>query len=87
MTNKETLKQELAKLGYEMGCYNKDLEQLTKANLKKVIAELNEESTDIELINKKVMYIVTIDTVDNEKDITIKSVSAYENQFGDRENR
>lgn len=81
MTNKQKIESNLN--GYTLGCYDKGMEALTASQINKVIQSITEESTDLK-IGK---YIVTIDTVDNEKDFSIMTVAQYENQFGKFENR
>lgn len=85
MTNKQYLQTELAKHGWELGCYTNQAEKLTKRTLNRIVeAWLMNEATEIKVSIKGKKYIAMLDTVDNEKDITMLSESSYRLQFGSR---
>lgn len=82
MTNKEILSREVGKIGYTLGCYDTDLETISKHALKKVIDNIDQEYTDVEISVNRKKYIVEIATVDNEKDFSLISKRDYINKYG-----
>lgn len=80
------IENKIKKLGYKVGCYDNSLDNiLTKKALEKVLNNLEYDYTDIFLrINKK-LYIVSISTVDNEKDVNIYTDIQYFSRFGNFE--
>lgn len=69
-------------LGYELGCYSSRLDKIiTKQALNKILEYMEFDSTDLFLRIRKKLYIVTIETVDNEKDISILSDIEYFNRY------
>lgn len=50
MSNRDKIEQAVTALGYEIGCYNKLMDKLSKVALKKVLAELEQEYTDIYIL-------------------------------------
>ena len=81
MTNKQYLQTELAKHGWELWCYTSQAEKLGKRTLDCIIeAWLMNEATEIVTSIKGVKYVIMLDTVDNEKDITMLSESSYKLQ-------
>lgn len=80
---REQIENKIKELGYEVGCYSKELDTtLTAKALKRVLTALEEEYTDIYLTIRRKLYIVSISTVDNEKDIQLYDGVSYFNQFG-----
>lgn len=85
MTNRELIKKALQENGYELGCCTKQVEDLTKRTLIRLIdALLLNEATHVIFTNKGTKYVAMLDTVDNEKDITIVTCKTYEQQFGSK---
>lgn len=77
------IENKIKELGYELGCYSKDLDKiLTKKALDRVLSALDEDYTDLYLRIRRKLYIVSIATVDNEKDVNLYTASAYFSRFG-----
>lgn len=85
MSNRDKIEQAVTALGYEIGCYNKLMDKLSKVALKKVLAELEQEYTDIYINIDRKLHIVEIATVDNEKDFTVRSAIEYFSNYGNLE--
>lgn len=85
-TIQSQIENKIKELGYKLGCYNNNLDNiLTSKALKEVLNKLEEDYTDIFLrINKK-LYIVSISTVDEEKDVILYSAKEYFSRFGNLE--
>lgn len=84
-SNKQLLETKIKELGFELGCYHKSIETLTKKELNKVLAQLDQESTDVDVMIKKKLYVVEITTMDNEKDIQMLSREEYIDRYGMKE--
>lgn len=83
-TTREQIENKVKALGYEIGCYSKKLDTtVPKKELDKILSALEEEYTDILVKIKGVLYKVCIATVDNEKDITMKTAISYYREFGE----
>lgn len=82
LTNKDIIEKKVTELGCKIGCWNNDIEKLSRLNLNKVLRGLEEEYTDVLVDVDKEKYIVEIATVDDEKDLNMISKKAYENQYG-----
>lgn len=73
----DELKQAIKDLGYDIGCVTS--KSLSKKDIKRIIAELPQEQTDVKVTGGYV-EIVTIDT---EKDIIFISNNEYKNRYGE----
>lgn len=83
---RKQIENRIKQLGYELGCYSKQLDKiLTKKALNQVLSRLEEEYTDVFIRIRRKLYIVSIATVDNEKDISIYSDTEYFSRFGNLE--
>lgn len=83
---RKQIENKVNKLGYELGCYSKQLDKiLTKKALNQVLSRLEEEYTDVFLRIRRKLYIVSIATVDNEKDISLYTDTEYFSRFGNLE--
>lgn len=83
---KEEIVKKINGLGFTIGTYDKDISKIiTKKALKTILENLQEEYTDLFLTIRKKLYIVSISTVDNEKDILIYKDIEYFRQFGNLE--
>lgn len=83
MTNKEYLANKLQENGWQLGCYTLQAEKLGKRTLNRIIeAWLMNEATDLIFTMNGVKYVASLDTVDNEKDINIMTLSSYQETFG-----
>ena len=85
MTNREKLLKEMKKINdsWEIGTYYDLMEQLSRAQLKKVIDELNSEYTDIDVSINRKPYVVELETIDNEKDFIVITKAEYISRYGD----
>lgn len=84
MINKERIIKYISKLEYRLGCYDSDLDKLNRKNLKKVIDNI-EYTTDTKVFINRKPYIVQIDKVDNEIDLSMLTLSEYESRYGEFE--
>lgn len=83
MTNKEYLANKLQENGWQLGCYTSQAEKLSKRTLNRIIeAWLMNEATDLIFTMNGVKHVASLDTVDNEKDINIMTLSSYQETFG-----
>ena len=83
---KEEIVKKINELGFKVGTYDKDIsEKKKKKALKTILENLQEEYTDVYITIRKKLYIVSISTVNNEKDILIYKDIEYFRQFGNLE--
>lgn len=83
---KEEIVKKINELGFKVGTYDKDISEIiTKKALKTILENLQEEYTDVYITIRKKLYIVSISTVDSEKDILIYKDIEYFRQFGNLE--
>lgn len=84
MTNKEILQKKINNLegNFTLGCYNKDIEKLSKIELMKVINNIDQEYTDVDIRIKRKDYVIEITTVDHEKDFNILTREEYIKRYG-----
>ena len=83
---KEEIVKKINELGFKVGTYDKDISEIiTKKALKTILENLQEEYTDVYITIRKKLYIVSISTVNNEKDILIYKDIEYFRQFGSLE--
>jgi len=83
MTKREMIGNELAKMGYSVGCWHDKIEKLTAKQFRTLLDEMYEESTDVKFKS----FIISIDTMDDEKDFAFYTIKEYENTFGEIANR
>lgn len=81
--NKDIIENKVKKLGYEIGCYNEDIDKISSKELKNVLDALEQEHTDIRIKVRKKEFVVEIATVDNEKDLNMKTLEEYISLYGD----
>mgnify|MGYP001347454976 CR=1 FL=1 len=77
----KTFENKLQELGYKKGCV-KGLELINKGNEKKVLGVLEYDTATVYFTYRNNVFIATIDTVDNEKDISVVSAREYFNEYG-----
>ena len=83
---RKQIESKIADLGYKLGCYNDKIDSiLTKKALPRVLNGLEEDYTDLFIRIRRKLYVVSISTVDDEKDINIYSARKYFGQFGNLE--
>lgn len=83
---REQIEKRINELGFELGCYSKDLDNvLTKKALGQVLNRLDEDYTDIFIRIRRKLYIISINTVDEEKDVILYSAKEYFGRFGNLE--
>lgn len=82
MKIKEQIESKINELGYQLGCYDTKLDEiLTKKALNQVLENLEYDWKDLFLRIRKKLYIVSISTVDLEKDVVIYSDLQYFTMF------
>lgn len=83
---KKQIESKIADLGYKLGCYDDEIDSiLTKKTLPQVLTGLEEDYTDLFIRVRRKLYIVSISTVDDEKDVNIYTAKEYFGQFGNLE--
>lgn len=79
---REQIENRIKQLGYEIGCYDTKLDNiLTKQALNKILEHMEFDCIDLFLRIRRKLYIITIETVDNEKDISILTDIEYFNRY------
>lgn len=81
ISNKQTI-QECLQGKYAIGCYDNDIEMLSKKELKKVLDNIFEEATDIIVKVRNKVYVVELTTVDEEKDFNLLTKAEYISRYG-----
>lgn len=83
---KAKFESELGKIGYSLGCYDKDLDRLlTKKAFNQIVDNLGFGYTDVFVRIRRRLYIVSIEPVDTEIDLSIKTALEYFGQFDNLE--
>lgn len=83
---KKEIVKKINELGFTVGTYDKDISSIiTKKALKTILENLEQEYTDLFITIRNKLYIVSISTVDDEKDILIYKDTEYFRQFGNLE--
>lgn len=82
MTKTEKTEKAIEVLGYEVGCIDTMIEQLTYKELDKVLCEIKYASTDVDVLIKKKLHVAEITNVDNEIDINILTEHEYRSRYG-----
>lgn len=79
----ETFRKAFEYEGYRMGCYDNKINDLNFENLCLLIEELDmNESGEMMITHNRVKYVIEYDTVDQERDINIKTAKEYKDQYG-----
>ena len=81
ISNKETIQASLQGK-YTIGCYDNDIEMLSKKELKKVLDNIFEDATDIIVQVRSKVYVVELSTVDDEKDFNLLTKAEYISRYG-----
>lgn len=82
-TVKEQIEQEIKVDGYTIGCYDDEMESLSKKNVSTIINRaLNSEYEDILITHNRKKFIVELATVGSEKDFKLISKAEYQAQYG-----
>jgi hypothetical protein len=82
MENKGLIKQKLMSIGYSLGCYDPEIEKISKDDLTKILDNLEFGSTDLGVIIDGNEYIIEIYHVDNEVDFKIITQKEYAKTYG-----
>lgn len=93
MSNKDLLIEEINKFNtkynsnFHLGCYDDDIEKLSKVQLNKVIEEMTGDYTDVKVYIGKQAFIVELSWITgtaegDEVDFIMKSLKQYESQYG-----
>lgn len=80
-TNKEIIKEVLDRKGYTIGCFNDNINQLNKVNLKKVTEQLESDNHYIYVYLNRVKQVIEVDVVDDEVDLNIITLQEYCKQY------
>ena len=82
--NKEIIESSIKSIDpkFTIGCYDAALEKLNAKELQKILANISEEQTDIDVKIGNKSYVVEISTVDFEKDFSFLSKESYINLYG-----
>lgn len=87
-TNKELIVERIQKLVKEtgmkfcLGCWDKDIDKISKKELKKVIDEITGDSTDVDIYIRKKLYVLQISVVDYEVDFNLLTQAEYISRYG-----
>lgn len=84
MKNKELLEKKIKNLdgSYILGCYDKNIDKLSREELMKIINVIGEEATDVDVMIGNNEYIIELTTVENEKDLSILIKKEYIDRYG-----
>ena len=88
-TNKELIVERIQKLvketgvNFSLGCWDKNIEKISKKELKKVIDSIYGDSTDVDVYIRKKLYVLQISVVDNEIDFNLLTQEEYISRYGD----
>lgn len=87
MTNKELIQKEIKKLkdNYTLGCWDNNIEKISKKELKKVLNSIYPSSTDVYVNIRGNLYIVEIAICDEDVDFTLYEAIEYFNKYGNLE--
>ena len=86
MENKIKIQKEIEKHGYNLGCYDSEIEKLNPSNLKKILDVIKYgDSTDVPIFINRKKYIVEISIIDNEIDFQVLTLEEYEARYGEWE--
>lgn len=83
MKNKQLLIEALAVNGFAIGCYNSNIEMLSKRSLNRVIEAIDFGTGDVKVTVNKKQYVVEIVEVCGEYDFDMKALDAYSEQYGE----
>ena len=88
-TNKELIVERIEELiketgvKFSLGCWDKNIEKISKKELKKVIDEITGDSTDVDVYIRKKLYVLQISVVDYEIDFNLLTQEEYISRYGD----
>ena len=88
-TNKELIVERIQKLvketgvKFSLGCWDKNIEKVSKKELKKVIDSIYGDSTDVDIYIRKKLYVLQISVVDYEIDFNLLTKEEYISRYGD----
>ena len=88
-TNKELIAERIEELVKEtgvnfcLGCWDKNIEKISKKELKKVVDSIYGDSTDVDIYIRKKLYVLQISVVDYEIDFNLLTQEEYISRYGD----
>ena len=88
-TNKELIVERIQKLvketgvNFSLGCWDKNIEKISKKELKKVIGSIYGDSTDVDIYIRKKLYVLEISVIDNGIDFNLLTQEEYISRYGD----
>ena len=81
-TNREIIAEKI--MPFEIGCYDKKMDDLNQTNLKKVLNELEYYlDTRIEVFINRKKHIIEVCNVDDEVDFEVLTMSEFRNRNGE----
>lgn len=81
-SNKEIITKLIKKQGMVLGCWDKEMEKISKNELKRVLDKIGYGSTDVHIKIRRKDYVVEVSEVDNECDFKLLSRATYEDLYG-----
>ena len=81
MTNKKQIETKAEEIGLKLGCWDNQMELLSKKELSKVLENI-EYQNDTDVSIKRKAYVVEIDIIDNEVDFSVLTKQEYINRYG-----
>lgn len=67
---------------FSLGCWDKNIEKVSKKELKKVIDGITGDSTDVDVCIRKKLYVVEISMCNNEIDFNLLTQKEYLSRYG-----
>ena len=87
-TNKELIVERIENLvketgvKFSLGCWDKNIEKVSKKELKKVVNSIYGDSTDVDIYIRKKLYVLQISVVDYEIDFNLLTKEEYISCYG-----
>lgn len=82
LCNKELIENKINSLGYKLGCYDKAIDNLQKRCINLLLENIDGDSTDVDIVNNGTEYIIEINVVDNEIDLSMITKKDYIARYG-----
>lgn len=88
-TNKELIAERIEELSkiekrnFSLGCWDKNIEKISKKEIKKVIDSIYGDSTDFDIYIRRKLHVVEISIVDYEIDFSLLTKEEYISRYGD----
>ena len=82
LTNKQRIEQVAERLNLTMGCWSPQLDTLSETAIRNIVANIEFEADTLVHINRR-KYIVEIDIVETELDLSVITLADYEDRYGE----